>query len=303
MEESVFTSVVLPASLVVIMVGLGLSLHADDFRRVVKEPRAVSIGLLNQLLLLPLLALGVALLLDLPPLLAVGLMLLAAAPGGATSNLIAHAARGDTALSVTLTAVSSMVTVVTLPLIVTASIAYFIGESRAIDLPLAETIGQVLIITVIPVAVGMLVRGRAPAFAARMERPVRIASVVLFALVLAGIILGNLGLIRDNFGTLGGAVLLLNVATMALGWGLSRLARLNLERSITIMVESGIQNGTLAIVVATTLLRQGDVALPAGMYSLVMFLTGGLVIGVFGSRLRPGGGAEAIASDRSPAIT
>ncbi|WP_367392851.1 bile acid:sodium symporter family protein [Lewinella sp. LCG006] len=284
MQSTLLTSTILPASLFIIMIGMGLSLTLDDFRRVVRYPGAVSLGLFNQLILLPIIGLGLCHLFALTPLLAVGLLLLTACPGGATSNLISYVAKGDVALSVTLTAISSTVTIFTIPLIVHWGLAHFLGESRPIELPILETMGQIFGITALPVSIGMLVRSRNLTFAQRMERPMRIASTVIFVLILAGIVVANWQTLLDALPVLGPATLMLNLLTVGLGWGLSRIFGLNLAQSITIAIESGIQNGTLAIVVASSILYLPEMSLPAAIYTIFMFLTGGAFMWRFGRR-------------------
>ncbi len=159
----------------------------------------------------------------------------------------------------------------------------FLGEARPVDVPVLKTIGQIVAITVVPVSIGMVIRAKKPGFADRMERPARIGSAVVFVLITVGIIAANLDLLEQHFWRMIGITLALNVATMALGFGAARLFRLNLAQSIAVTIESGVQNGTLAIVLATSVLAQGDLALPAGIYSLVMFATGGVVMVVFGA--------------------
>ena len=296
MEQSVLTSVVLPLSLFIIMLGMGMGLVIEDFKRVLLYPKAMAAGLISQLVLLPLAGFGLALAFELEPVMAVGLMLLAACPGGVTSNLITHVARGDTALSITLTAINSFVTVITIPLIVAFSLNHFLGEAKMIEVPVLKMILQIVAITIVPVSLGMLVRRFKPALAERMDRPARIASTVIFVLILVGIIAANLDLLREHFWALSGVTGALNLTTMALGFLLAQLARLNLRQTVTISIESGIQNGTLAIVIATGLLAPllepalagtqasgGDTALPAGLYSLVMFVSGAAFMIYFGA--------------------
>lgn len=286
MEESVLTSIVLPASLFIIMLGVGLSLVVGDFKRVVVYPKAVALGLVNQLLLLPVVAFGLAVAFQLEPVMAVGLMLIACAPGGSTSNLITYVARGDTALSITLTAISGFVVVLTIPLILVFSMDYFMGETQEVSIPVLQTIGQIVVITVIPVVIGMLIRQFKPTFADRMEKPARIGSAVIFVVILLGVIAANVDVLREHFISLSGVTITLNVIMMSLGFGAALLLKLNQRQALSISIESGIQNGTLAIVIATSILRQGDLALPAGIYSLVMFVSGGILMYVFGV-LRP----------------
>ena len=285
MENSVLTSVILPISLAIIMMGMGLSLVVDDFKRVIQYPKAVLIGLTNQLILLPLIAFALAKGFGLEPMLAVGLMLIAACPGGVTSNLITHVSRGDIALSVTLTGIASFITIFTIPIILSLSLSHFTGQSETpIQLPIGETILQIMAITVVPISIGMIIRHFRPAFADRMERPMRIASTVIFVAVLVGIIAANREQIVSSFQQVGLVTILLNVLTMALGYFSARFFRLNLKESIAIMIESGIQNGTLALVIATTILMQTEMTIPPAVYSLVMFLTGGVIMWQFGRR-------------------
>lgn len=284
MEESVLTSVVLPLSLFIIMLGMGLSLVVDDFRRVVVYPKAVAVGLTNQLVILPLVGLGLAVAFGLSAEMAVGLMIIAACPGGVTSNLITHVSRGDTALSITLTAISGFVTVVTIPLIIMFSLGFFMGEATTVKLPLAQTIGQIVGITVLPVSLGMLLRWRKPVLADRLERPARVGSVVVFVVLLIGIIAANIDVLRNHFAELAAVTIGLNVAMMLIGFWSSKLLKLELPQALAISIESGMQNGTLAIVIATSILMQGQMAVPGGIYSLVMFGTGGAMMAYFGRK-------------------
>lgn len=297
MEESVLTSVVLPLSLFIIMLGMGLSLVVDDFRRVVVYPKAVAVGLTNQLVILPLVGLGLAVAFGLSAEMAVGLMIIAACPGGVTSNLITHVSRGDTALSITLTAISGFVTVVTIPLIIMFSLGFFMGEATTVQLPLAQTIGQIVGITVLPVSLGMLLRWRKPALADRLERPARVGSVVVFVVLLVGIIAANIEVLRNHFAELAAVTIGLNVAMMLIGFWSSKLLKLELPQALAISIESGMQNGTLAIVIATSILMQGQMAVPGGIYSLVMFGTGGAMMAYFGRK-----GAGLAADDEPVAV-
>jgi BASS family bile acid:Na+ symporter len=265
------------------MLGMGLSLVVDDFKRVVSFPRAALTGLFCQLVLLPICAFFLAQGFGLRPELAVGLMILAACPGGVTSNLITHVARADTALSVTLTAINSLIAVFTIPFIVGFGLEHFLDASRAIELPVLQTIGKVFGITAVPVAIGMAIRAYRPDFAERMDRPARIASTVVFVLIVAGIIAANVDLIREHYAALSGVTFGLNLVTMALGFAAGTLMRLPAKQILTVGIEAGIQNGTLAIVIATSILKQGDMALPGGFYSLVMFVSGAAIM-IYGSQ-------------------
>ena len=284
MESSILTAVFLPASLFIIMLGMGLSLVVADFRRVLQYPKAVLLGLVNQLLLLPMIAFGITLLLGLPNEIAIGMILLASCPGGVTSNLISHVSRGDTALSITLTAISSFITLMTIPLYVGFAFRYFAESGQVVDVDEAGMIMQVLVIVIVPVMLGMLIRRKREKFALRMDRPVRTISTVLFILILLSIIISEREDILDYFAQVGSATAILNVTTMLLGFFLARFLRLSQKQAITISIESGIQNGTLAIVMATTVLANATLSIPAAIYSLLMFISGGVMMYYFGRR-------------------
>jgi BASS family bile acid:Na+ symporter len=274
MQSSVLTAVFLPLALGVIMLGLGLSLTLADFKRVVVYPRAVLVGLTCQMLLLPLVCYGLAVAFALPPELAVGLMLLAASPGGATANLYSHLAKGDVALNITLTAVNSLLSLATLPLIVNFSLAAFMGEGKTLPLQF-DKVMQVFALVLIPVSIGMTVRARKPELATRLDRPVRILSAVFLLLVITATIVKERAMIVDAFKAVGLAALAFNLASMGVGYFVPRLLRLDRRQAIAIGMEIGIHNGTLAIAIASgpTLLNNGTMAIPPAIYSLIMFFT------------------------------
>lgn len=266
------------------MLGMGLSLTIDDFKRIFKYPKAASIGLFNQLILLPIVAYILIILFDVSPIFAVGVMLLAACPGGTTSNLISHVSKGDTALSITLTAICSLVAVISIPLITQFALDNFLESSTRVILPFGQTVLQIFAITILPVSIGMLVRSKKDSFALRMDKPVRVASIVIFLAILVSIIANDWDTVTTYFPQLGVITLALNVVTMAIGYFASTVGGLNLREKITVTIESGVQNGTLAIVIANTILMNGDYALPAAIYSLMMFVTGGFMMFYFGRR-------------------
>ncbi len=291
MQSSVLTELFLPFSLAVIMFGMGLSLRVEDFKRILIYPKAVGIGLLNQLILLPVLAFGIAKAFQLPPELAVGLMILAVCPGGATSNLITHLAKGDSALSITLTACSSVITVFTIPFLVNYSIGYFIPGGEAKQLEVVGTVVSVLVITIIPVALGMLVFAKAPKLASKLDLPFRRISAIFFvAIVLAAVLKEKENLVR-YFVEAGPAALALNVATLALSFGIAKFVKLPFRQGLTIAIESGIQNGTLGITIAATLLMNSVMTIPSAIYSLIMFGTAALVI-LWGNKVASAGKAS-----------
>ena len=277
MQPSVLSTYFMPATLVVIMLGLGLSLTLADFKRVLQFPRAIFIGLVCQMLLLPVLCYGLAVAFALPPILAVGLMLLAASPGGAAANLFSHLARGDVALNLTLTAVNSLLSLLTLPFLVNLSLTLFMGEGKVLPLQ-SDKILQVFAMVLVPVSVGMLIRHHRPVFALRVDRPFRIISAVFLALVVAAAVVKERALIGAAFESVGLAALSFNLGSMVLGYGFPRLLRLNQRQSIAIGMEVGIHNGALAITIASSphLLNSSEMAIPPAIYSLIMFVTAGL---------------------------
>jgi BASS family bile acid:Na+ symporter len=272
--DSSLTAVGLPVALGIIMLGLGLGLTVADFRRVVSFPKPVLIALGCQVLLLPVLCFGLVVALDLPPALAVGMMLLAASPGGTTANLYSHLFGGQVALNVTLTAVNSVLAVVTLPIVVNLSAGYFLGAGGAIGLQFDKVL-QVFAIVLVPVAVGMALRARFPQLADRLGRPVKILSVVVLVAVIAGTVLKERENVADYFVAVGLAVLIFNVAGLAIGYGAPRLAGVDRSASIAAGMEIGIHNSTLAITIAVSpaLMNSTEMAIPAAVYGIVMFFT------------------------------
>jgi bile acid:Na+ symporter, BASS family len=280
MEQNIITTVLLPLALAIIMLGMGLNLVPDDFRRIFRYPKAAAVGLTNQIVLLPLIAFLTLFVFSLPAELAVGVMILAACPGGPTSNLITQLAKGDIALSVTLTAISTVISMFTIPFIVNYSIAHFMPAGQMVTLPLAGTIVQLLVIAVVPIALGMLIRKFALSLARKADKPVNILSAVFLVLVIAGAILKERAHIAEYFVLAGPVTLTLNVLTLLMGYLTSRLFRLSHRQSITVSIESGIQNGTLAIAIAATMLQNTAMTIPPAIYSLIMFFSAGIVIAV-----------------------
>ncbi len=278
MQSNILTEVFLPLALAIIMLGMGLSLVVDDFKRILFYPKAISVGILNQIVLLPLAAFAVIALLGIEAELAVGLVILSACPGGPTSNLISHLAKGDTALSISLTVLSSLITVFTIPFLVNYAIVEFIPGGEQQPLPVFKTIISVLLITLIPVAIGMLIRKRKPNLAQKLDRPVKILSAVFLFVIIAGALFKEKENMVGFFQLIGPAALLLNLLTMAVGFGTSRLTNHSLKQSLTIAIEAGIQNGTLGIAIATTLLNNAAMSIPAAIYSLLMFVTSAGII-------------------------
>jgi bile acid:Na+ symporter, BASS family len=279
METNYLTDLMLPLSLGIIMLGMGLSLTPGDFKRVVLYPKAAAIGFINQILILPAVGFLLVLIFGLQSLyLAVGIMVLAACPGGPTSNLISHISKGDTALSITLTAISSLVAVITIPLIINFSLSYFLNQGEYIPLPVFDTIIKLTIITLLPVSIGMYIRAKAKVFAGKMEKPVKIVSGLLLFLIIFAAINTNKDIFVSSFVDVGPIALTLNVLMLLIGYLSARLFKLNLAQSVSISVESGIQNGTLGIMIASTLLHNDVMAISPAIYSLIMFVTSGVII-------------------------
>ena len=282
---SIIGQIFLPISLAIIMFGMGLSLVTDDFVRLFAYPKAVLVGLCNQLLFLPLIGFAIVVLFDLNPTMAIGVMILSLCPGGPTSNLISQVSRGNIGLSVTLTALASLITVFTIPILLSKAIAYFTGDTDVvIQLPILETMLQILVITVIPISIGMMIRKRREAFALSMEKPMRTASTVLFVIIFLIIIIANKDNLTQAMKEVGLPTLLLNLSTMGLGFVSAKLFGITGKSQISITIESGIQNGTLAFVIATTILNNFEMGLPTGAYSIWMFITGGFLMWRLGNK-------------------
>lgn len=272
------STAILAGALIIIMLGMGLSLVLADFKRIVLYPKAVLIGLVNQLLLLPLIGFGIALLFQVSTEVAIGIMILAACPGGPTSNLISHLAKADLALSVTLTALSSLITIITIPFLVNVALEHFLQQGQVIQLDVMQTILQILVIVIIPVFMGMLLRHYKPSFAEKMAKPVRIGSGVVLALIIVGLVVKERANFISYFQQAGIATFALNVITMGVGYMSAKLFSLNRAQATSISIESGIQNGTLAITIAIVLLNNTAFAIAPAVYSVLMFLTGGILI-------------------------
>jgi len=286
MEESIVTSVFLPLALAFIMLGMGLSLRMKDFQNIFLYPKAMLLGLITQLILLPVIGYVLVMVFGISGALAVGVMILAACPGGATSNLITHLSRGDIALSISLTAVSSFITILTIPLIVNFAIVQF-GEQGSITLPVWQTIMQIAGVTLVPVMIGMYLKKKFPIMAIRADKPVRIASAIFFIIIILGAILKERALLVDFLILMGPLTLVLNILTLGVGFLLAKIFLLPKNQVISISIESGIQNGTLGIMIASTLLRNTEMTIPIAIYSLLMFVTASVIIMIANRKQKP----------------
>lgn len=281
----IISNIFLPLSLAIIMLGMGMTLIPADFTRLVKYPKAILIGLTNQLILLPAVGFTLAIAFNLSPIMAVGLIILATCPGGPTSNLTTQICKGNIALSVTLTAITSFVSIITIPFILAFALDYFgTATGVTIKLPILDTILQIMVITVIPISIGMLIRKYKIKFALRMKKPMRIASTAIFILVFIAVIVANFEILSTAMREVGLVTLLLNLITMGLGYVTARLFKLQLKNVISITVESGIQNGTLAFVIATSILHNVEMGIPTGAYAIWMFITGGILMWQLGKK-------------------
>jgi BASS family bile acid:Na+ symporter len=269
------STTLLPIALGIIMLGLGLALSIDDFKRVIKYPKAVAIALICQMVLLPAICFFVAKIFGLEPALAVGLMLLAASPGGATANLYSHLSDGDVALNITLTAVNSVLTLFTLPLVVNFSLDYFMTTDQYVPMQFSK-VAEVFAIVLVPVMLGMLIKSRLPAFATKMDKPVKILSAVFLILIIIAAVYRERVILTAHFGTIGFPVLVFNLLSMGLGYYLPQVWRVEKKQAVAIGMEIGIHNGTLAIFIALSVLNNSIMSVPAALYSLLMFFTAAL---------------------------
>ena len=273
--------VLLPAALAFIMFSVGLALRGEDFRRVFQAPRALLIGLCGQLLIVPLAALAVVLVFKLPPALGVGLMILAACPGGASSGFLTHVARGNAALSLTLTVISSLAALATFPVLVklvltglgsggTVGSELNGGIGLLAELPVGRLIGSVLVVTTLPILAGMLMRNKAPRFTARSERLIGRLATVFFAAIVIATFISHQHTILANLLSIGPATLVLNFAVMGAAYWLVMLGGAGRRDAVAVAMECGLQNAGLAIFVAIVLLRQPELAVAAVVYALTM---------------------------------
>ncbi|RRS04881.1 bile acid:sodium symporter family protein [Aquabacterium soli] len=287
MQADVASTILLPAVLAFIMFSLGLGLTVADFRRIVQQPRALLVGVLCHFILLPLVCFGMLKLTGLTGAFAVGFMILAACPTGSTSNLLTYLARGDVALALSFTAVASVLTIFTLPFIVAWSLAYFSGAAQAVDVPVGMMMVQVFLMMGLPVALGMALRGWRESLALRLEPRFTKVATVLFVLVVIAAISKNWDVARTAFPTLAPLALGLNLTMLACGFAVAWLSRLSRRQSVTLGIETAVQNATLALVIAGTVLKDGNMAIPGAVYGIVMYV-GGLAFALLMRRFTAG---------------
>lgn len=270
---NIVTDIILPIALAFIMLVLGLGLTAQDFLRVIKQPRDFFIGLFSQVILLPIVAFLIIKIWSIAPELAIGVMIIAAAPGGVTSNLLTSFAKGDVALSISLTAIISLLCVFTIPFIVLTS-AELLGKTEATNnVSLFNMTKDMFLIVTVPVILGMLFRKFVPNLSLKLEPIAKKISIVLFILVLLGAIAAERENVLSYFAQAGLITLTLNVLMMIIAFYVAQIFATGIKQKKSITIECGLQNGTLAIFVATSLFDGGVYVIPAAIYSLIMFAT------------------------------
>jgi BASS family bile acid:Na+ symporter len=275
MQANFLSVVLMPVALAVIMTGLGLSLTLADFRRIFLYPKAMLIGLLCQMALLPIICYFIAKAFQLPPEMAVGLMLLAAAPGGPSANLYSHMAKGDVALNVSLTALNSLFSVLSIAFWLNFSMVQFLAIDTYVPMQFGKVL-EVCYIVILPVGVGMLIRFRYPSFSSRLEKPFKVASAIFLATIILLAGWKERAHLWQDVEIVGLAALLFNVACLGLGYFIPRLFRLSKKQAIAIGMEIGIHNGSLAIYLALNVIGNPAMTIPAVVYSIIMFLTAAL---------------------------
>jgi BASS family bile acid:Na+ symporter len=272
---SLLTTLALPLSLAIIMLSLGVGLEFDDFKRIATRRKPFLVGAFAQILLLPAFAFGVLMVFSLPPEIAVGIMLLSFCPGGVTSNILSKLARGDVALSVSLTAVISLLSVVTVPFLAAWTVRHFMGsDAQPVDISGLATV--MFLITTLPTLLGIALRHYARSFALRIEPALSRLAVILFIVIVLAALFANWGVFAENVTIMGEALVALNVGLLLLGLGLGRVTGLSWTEMKTISVETGIQNATLGITLAALISGVTDglsaMALPSAVYGIAMYL-------------------------------
>lgn len=274
--ENLFSDILLPVTIAIITLGMGLSIEFKDFRNIFIHPKAMIVGLCCQMILLPLVAFGIAMVFDFPTVYKVGLIIISACPGGATSNLITYLLRGNVALSISMTVMNSLITLITIPLVVSAGLAVFLEQDASISLPVGSTILKVFLVTVLPVYAGVNIRHYLPETARAIEKYQRYILPLLLLGIYFGVIFIDEGEESSdlfNHINLLPYPLILNLLTMLLGWSIARLFSLRKRNQFTISIEVGLQNSALAIFVAATLLQDQSMAIIPVIYGSFSFFT------------------------------
>lgn len=274
MEANFISTVILPLAIVIIMISMGMTLTIADFRRVLSQPKPIAVGLLCQLVLLPILGFAVAFIFPLEPIFAISIVLLAASPGGSTSNLIVHSVEADRALSVTLTAISNLVVFLTIPFLLSLAFGFFGTGSQTGSFPVIDTMIQVAALTIVPVMIGMTIRYFAPGFCERVKNGSKLFAGGFLLLIIIVLVIQNWGQIMAEGPRFAPAFIVLNLLALGLGYWIAKLFGINQTQSTTIGIETGLQNSTLSITIALSVLNSSAMAIVPGLYGVWMLATG-----------------------------
>lgn len=273
--EHLLLKIILPLSLGFIMFTLGLGLRLSNFADITRFPKAFALGLINQVILLPIVGFTIAVLFELPPALAVGVMILTLSPGGVTTNVLTKFAGANTALSITLTAVVTLISVVTLPVIIGLAMRYFTGYATP-DFNILKISLSIFIITIVPVLIGMFCTHLLPSFVTKTSQALSRIAMILFIIIVFAAIITNGGVLMVNIGTLGPALVVMNLVLLMLGLVTASLTNLGPKDATTISIETGVQNVTISIAVAplivTSAVALPPEAIPAAVYGVVMYI-------------------------------
>ena len=271
MQASVLTEVLLPLALAFVMFGMGLTLTVSDFGRLLKAPKAILTGFLGQIILLPLLTFAICLAFTLPPYIAVGIMILAACPGGTTSNLISHIAKANLALSVSLTAISTIACVFTTPFIIQFAIDYFVKEN-APAFSVVETVLGLIGVSILPVVIGMIIRRLFTGFATKTETFFRQFSMYFMLAMIVGVLVSERDNLASSFESAFLVCLTLNLLSVLMGLLLANISSVSFKDSLTLAIEIGVQNAALAMLICITFLKAPDYAIAPGVYGIAMYI-------------------------------
>jgi len=275
---------IIPICIFLIMMGMGLTLTLADFKRVLSYPKAVSIGLINQLLFLPIIGFSLANLMQLEPEYAVGVMLLVLCPGGTTSNMFSHLAKGDVALSVTLTAVASLITVFSIPIVLSYSLIHFMGEGKEFQLPIMATIFSLMKLTIVPICIGMMIRRFNRPLADKAQSYVSRFGIIFLTVLILFLLYIQKDIVVPALIATGPVSILLNISTMLLGYYSSKLFKLNAAQTRSITIEVGLQNSTLSMFMALSILANYKMSFTPAIYTLIMLFTAGVLVRLFRSQ-------------------
>lgn len=276
MNSQIVSDILVPITLAITTLGMGLSLEKSDFRHIFARPKALSTAIISKIILLPAIAFTLSVLFNIRPEFKVGLILIAACPGGATTNLLTYLLRGNLALSIAMTAISSFIILFSLPFTVNLGLAFFIGKKEIITLPFFNTIINVFLLTILPTIIGINLRAKYLNFTQSLEKPLRIILPVLLLIVFSLILVTESK--QDDSSLLESFIvfpvgLLLNLSGMLMGYYIAKIIKLSKKNTFTIAIEVGLQNTALAIFIGSTLLNNSKIALVAVIYSSFTFFS------------------------------